>query len=74
MSEHVQVGMSSQQMLGKLYKDMYEGNGKPSMTVRMEALETGYGAIKWLLATVVALCTTTLAGVLIVIFTAYWKK
>lgn len=60
--------LSPEGMLAKLFQDMYLGNGKPAVTIRLDAVETSQKRIERLLMTLIVLCAgtfLTVAGELI---------
>lgn len=77
MSANFDGVLSSEGMLAKLFKDMYLGNGKPSMTVRLDAVETSQERIERLLSTLIWLgvgtLTSTLGMIAVEVFKAVIK-
>lgn len=65
-------------MLAKLFQDMYLGNGKAAMTVRMDAVETSQERIERLLSKAIGLgiatLTSTLGLIAVEIFKAVMSK
>lgn len=56
--------LSPEGMLAKLFQDMYLGNGKAAVTVRLEAVETSQERIERLLSRAIWLGIATLTGTL----------
>lgn len=56
--------LSRDGMLDKVFADMYFGNGKPAITVRMDAVETSQARIERLLSKAVWLGMATLTSTL----------
>lgn len=60
-------------MVDKLYTDMYFGNGKPAMTIRLAAVETSQERIESLLTTLIWLGVGTLTSTLGIIAVEVFK-
>lgn len=61
-ANHSEGAFNRDWMLDKVYKDMYHGNGKPALTIRMQTAEDRMIKIEELLRTLIWLGVATFAG------------
>lgn len=61
---HSEAPFNRDWMVDKVYKDMYHGNGKPAITIRIQTVEDRMANIEKLLSKLIWLGMGTLAGTL----------
>lgn len=65
MEEHAYRLAELERQVAKHKKDLYEGNGKPALTVRIAVMEDTMKELKWLARTLVVIALGILARVLV---------